>query len=86
MLFTYRRTGRPLAILAFVAIALVTILTAAVAAAVLIVGLIVAVAISVARAVMPRSWRQRALALTPPGPYDILEGTVVDGGHRTDEE
>ena len=82
MLITYRRTGRPLAMLAFVAIALVAILTAAVAAAVLIVGLIVAAAISLARAVLLRPWRQRALRLTPPGPYEILEGTVVDGGHH----
>ena len=86
MLITYRRTGGLPTFLALAAVAaaatVVTVGVAAVITSVVVLG----------RAVLPRSWRNRTVALKTPWPHQTIDTTAVtaissDTGYvpRTDD-
>ncbi len=86
MFITYRRTGGIFALLTFAAVAFAaTVLTVVVAATLLIVALGAAVAVLLARAVLPASWRHHTIPRPTPRPRDTIEATVVHPNGSSDE-
>jgi hypothetical protein len=85
MLITYRRTGGLFALLTLAAVAVAaTVLTVAVAAIVLAVAAAIAAPVVVGRAVLPRSWRNRAAAPKIPWPHETIDTTAVTASSSSD--
>jgi hypothetical protein len=73
---TYRRTGGLFALLALATVTLAaTLLTIAVAATL---AVAIGAAVWVRRAVLPRSWRNRAVPSATRWPHKTIDVTVVD--------
>lgn len=87
MLITYRRTGGAFALLMLAAVAFVaTVLAGVVVAAALIVAIAVGLAVLVGRALLPRSWRHRAVPGAAPRPGDTIEGTLVHATRSSNDD
>jgi hypothetical protein len=79
MIITYRRTGGLFMLFTVAATALAaTAVGLAVAAIVLIVAVAGGAAALLVRAVVPRSWRGRAVAPPTSPPLEIIDGTIVN--------
>ena len=77
MIITYRRTGGLFMLLTLaVAGVVAAVVTVAAATVVLIGAAAVGAAALLVRAVIPRSWRRRAVPATPE-PLDVIEAQVV---------